>query len=609
VAAFLSQSASWSLTIKDSGGASVRSFSGSGVSIAQDWNGTDTSGATVAGGVYTAELAASVSGGPTAAPVIGQITVNSASVVARIQDPTPLEVVPGASIPVQGTANGTSFASYTLDYAVGADPTASFSTISTGTSPIASGQVGAWNTSGLLGGIYTLRLRSFATGGGATAEDRITVKVLRVVGPDQDDYFSPNGDNVQDQGLIQATATVDTDWVVTVSNAQAQVIRTLQGQGALVRAFWDGQTDGTVLAPDGPYTYTISVGGGLAQVGGAGPTVIDTVAPQSAFTAPAGGAPVLTYDPVTITGTASDLNLANYNLSYRLGTSPSSTTISTGTSSVTDSTLGELSPGTPDNAAFVDEPLTLRLLVKDRAGNQSAVERPLSPQLITITNVSSAPVYFDPFASGTGTFSYKLNRLAYVTIEFYPSQSAPVAPLAGSIVDGASRTSGTHSELWDGKDGDTGIHLPIGAYFYSILATDGMGGSARFNNPNAPALWGPSTLFDLKINGASANIPTPVPPTPLGVVVDPYRNDELHIEWLNPGSVRCKDNLRLTLADSTQISLSSGPPGPARTSRPPVLGRASSERGHRRHRVQPVCDVRQPPREEPGHPEARLPAG
>jgi hypothetical protein len=146
VTALLSQSANWSLTIKNSGGTTVRSFSGSGSSIAQAWNGADTGGTTVANGTYTAELAASTAGGATAAPIVGQVAVDSGLLVARIQDPTPLEVVPGASLSVLGTSSGASFASYTLDYALGADPT-TFTQISTGVSPISSAQVGSWNTS------------------------------------------------------------------------------------------------------------------------------------------------------------------------------------------------------------------------------------------------------------------------------------------------------------------------------------------------------------------------------------------------------------------------------------------------------------------------------
>ena len=48
----------WILTMKDSAGIVVRSFSGSGSSVSQAWDGKDTNGATVLDGIYTALLSA-----------------------------------------------------------------------------------------------------------------------------------------------------------------------------------------------------------------------------------------------------------------------------------------------------------------------------------------------------------------------------------------------------------------------------------------------------------------------------------------------------------------------------------------------------------------------
>ena len=563
VTALLSQSAQWSLTIKNSGGTTVRSFSGSGSSIAQAWNGADTGGTTVPNGTYTTELAASIGGGPTAAPVVGQLVVNDGLLVARIQDPTPLEVVPGASLSVLGTTSGPTFASYTLDYALGADPT-TFTQIATGTSPISSAAVGTWNTSGLLGGVYTLRLRSFASGGGPTAEDRITVKVLQVVGPDQDDYFSPNGDLVQDTSLIRAMATVDTDWVVTVLNPQGQVTRTFQGEGALVRALWNGQTNAAAPAPDAAYTYSISVGGGIDQVSG-GPTVLDTVAPQASFATPAAGSPVLTYDPVTVTGTASDLNFDEYELSYRIGDAETYAFIDSGSSVIVGGTLGQVPGHAAEDPNFTDEPLNLRLEVLDRAGNSSSAERALVPQLISITNVGSSPKYFDPYAGGSANISYTLNRPANVTIEFYRSRSWPGAVLGASILNGAARTSGGHSEIWNGSDEVTGTVPAPYAYYYSIVATDGAGRSARFNNPAAPVKQILAQLLNnLKVNGVPKSIQNfGGNPPPAGVLVDAYRNDEMHVEFSHATKDTGGDSMKIKLNDGTFIPISAGEPTPA----------------------------------------------
>lgn len=563
IAAVLSEPAAWTLAMKDGGGTTVRSFAGTGSTVVELWDGADGGGVAVPDGTYRLELGASVSGGPTAAAVIGELVISNGLLVAKIDDPAPLEVVPGAVLSVAGTADGAALTSYTLDYALGADPTAaSFAQIATGSSPVQSAALGAWNTSGLLGGIYTLRLRAFASGG-PTAEDRITVKVLRVVGPDHDDYFSPNGDLVQDTSRITAMATVDTAWVITLRDGASQAIRMLEGEGALIGAAWDGQMTGGGVAPDGAYTYTITVGGGLAEVGG-GPTVLDTVAPQASFTSPSPGAAILTYDPVSIEGTAADANLDDFDVSYQVAGAATWSQFASGSSPVTNGLLGQLPGHSATAPSFVDEELTVRLRVGDRAGNASTATLALSPELIAITNVQSPASVIDPYAGQTAPISYQLNRTANVTIELYRSNSWPGAPLlAATFLDGASRTAGTHWEAWDGRDASTGVAPPPNGYYYSIVASDGAGRSARFNDPTAPEIIpGFSGYPSLKINGVPFTFGnfSQNPSELIGEAVDPYRNDEMHIEWTPNVDIRKSlsaqsSGVLVKLSDGTFIPL------------------------------------------------------
>lgn len=77
------------------------------------------------------------------------------------------------SITVTGTAAGSQFTSYTLEYADSTGATTSWQTIATGTQPRDDGHgtatLGAWDTTGLLGQYY-LRLTVFGLGGVKTSE-------------------------------------------------------------------------------------------------------------------------------------------------------------------------------------------------------------------------------------------------------------------------------------------------------------------------------------------------------------------------------------------------------------------------------------------------------
>jgi subtilisin family serine protease len=98
---------------------------------------------------------------------------------ARIASPGEGAIVSGA-VPVTGSAGGPGFQSYVLERGAGDNPTA-WTTIATGTTPVASGGVlGTFDPFLVIGdGLFTLQLRVLSTGG-ATYSDRVTVRVQYV---------------------------------------------------------------------------------------------------------------------------------------------------------------------------------------------------------------------------------------------------------------------------------------------------------------------------------------------------------------------------------------------------------------------------------------------
>ncbi|HYQ17061.1 MAG TPA: S8 family serine peptidase, partial [Polyangiaceae bacterium] len=100
-------------------------------------------------------------------------------------EPTPLEaliqaprVLQAAQLPVPGKANGAQFQKYVLEYGKGVAPT-SWTTITSSTAPVSTGNLGTWDASRLADGDYTLRLSAYKTNG-ARYEDLHLLAVDRV---------------------------------------------------------------------------------------------------------------------------------------------------------------------------------------------------------------------------------------------------------------------------------------------------------------------------------------------------------------------------------------------------------------------------------------------
>ena len=513
----------WSLSILDEAGATVRSFAGSGSEVASTWNGEDGGGLELPDGVYSFQLdAATTGGGPSAPQVRGYMELDAALLVAQIDDPGALQVVTGQTLSVQGTASGAGFVGYALDFAPGPDAGSGFTSLASGSAAIEDGELGTWDTSGL-SGAYTLRL--ITTGpGGVVSEDRVTVEVLTLAGPIEGlVYLSPNGDGVLDTARLEADASVESDWQVTIRDGTGNAVRTIPGFGFPLRIDWDGRDDGGVLLADGSYDAEIealdSLGSGVAVDAVA---VLDTVAPTAAIDAPATGAPVLSYEPVAIVGTAEDPHLKVFRLSYADGGAPEHfVEFASAPLSVTSGMLGALPGDDAVDPAYTNGSLQVQLAVEDLAGNASVASTSVSIDRIEIGYVATSPDSIDPYAAETASVSYDLSRPADVTVKLYASGTA--GALAATPVDGAARAAGAQVETWDGKD-DGGVIVGRGAYYVSIEASDAAGRSVRYNDPAAPVMGTtmPPYLPGITYNGI-ASLPF--------AVVDGFRNEILEIQY------------------------------------------------------------------------------
>ncbi|HWZ87222.1 MAG TPA: S8 family serine peptidase, partial [Polyangiaceae bacterium] len=141
-------------------------------------------------------------------PDLGYGRVNA---LRAMSEPTPLEALitgpfgtsDAASVTVTGTARGTGFANWTLDYGSSSNGFPStWTALAQGTNQVNEATLANWNVSGVADGLYTLRLRTLTTDG-RSYEDRQTILFDRITltGPD-DRHVYHAGEAVQVTGTV-----------------------------------------------------------------------------------------------------------------------------------------------------------------------------------------------------------------------------------------------------------------------------------------------------------------------------------------------------------------------------------------------------------------------
>jgi flagellar hook assembly protein FlgD len=324
-------------------------------------------------------------------------------------------------------------------------------------------------------GTYSYQIESVTSGGLAAAPARGLV-ILNPALPftvqgaaATPSYFSPNGDGVQDTTTISASLGFDgPTWRVDVKNGGGTVVRSVTGSGRNVAFTWDGRDSGGVLQPDGTYSALISALDGTASATATIPVTLDVTAPQAAVTSPAAGGTVSNFygtaTDLVVTGTASDLNIANWALEVGAGATPSAwASLATGTGSVTAATLGTWSTVPATSSPVANGLYTLRLTVNDKAGNKSVV---LVPQNVANLTVTQSGIEFSIFGP-LETFTSSIPTTGTYTLVI----KNPAGVVVRTLVNGV-RAAGTYTDSWDGRN-DSAVRMRDGLYLWVASFTDG----------------------------------------------------------------------------------------------------------------------------------------
>jgi parallel beta-helix repeat protein len=478
------EDSSWTLQIRDTGGAAVRTIAGGGTDVLTSWDGRDDSAAALVDGPYTFRFDAvgNVSSEP-AAPLIGRLSLDATFAVGEVAAPQHLQTFSiGTMVPVSGTAAGSNFTNYTLQFGSGLFPT-SFTSITTSSSQVNSGALGTWNTTGQQNGTYTVRLLV----NNSLAEQTVvnvgtfvlSVNTLSV----NQTAFSPNGDGSIDEVTATAALSTTADWTLNVvETAGSTTIRTFMGSGQSVAQTWDGTlADGVTAAPEGAYRFDLTATRqGQMVASSSATTALDLTPPVASIAAPAEGAPVFTSIMVSGDAYDPDAHFRDYLLEYGIGVAPLSyTSIAPAqTAPVAGGVLGTW----VTNNAEATEPIAnggyqIRLTASDRAGNVTRASRQVSVDNLILGGVASSRISLDTSLAQTATIGFSINKPATVNLKVYNEAPGEAGAVMKTV--SGSFAPGTHSILWDGSGG-SGLPLPDDAYIYVLEADAGSGRTDKY---------------------------------------------------------------------------------------------------------------------------------
>jgi hypothetical protein len=300
------------------------------------------------------------------------VTVDNTFPTADVTDPVASQLIPSTNYTVTGTADDSNFNEYLLQYGVGASPSV-WNDIGTNprVTPVVSGTLGTWDTSGLADGTYTLRLVTTDLAIVSSA-DAFLVNI---------DSTSPTVVSATEVNAVQVDvlfseningASIDSTYF-TINNGLTVNGATLQPDSRTVRLNTTSQT------PAQSYTVTVKA---------TTPTVEDIAgnivgspntanfsgfggAPTSAITSPVEGQ--ILNSSTNIVGTATDSSFTEYLLEVAPGKDVSSGFEDIGTNPHTTPVVnGTLD--TWDAASVNDGDYTIQLTTKNASAQEAIAQ-------------------------------------------------------------------------------------------------------------------------------------------------------------------------------------------------------------------------------------------
>ncbi len=465
----------WTVTIKDSSEVTVKTFSSSGDTISQVWDGTDESGVIIVpDDTYTYYIDGTEPiSGLSIPQASGTVTVDNTFPVAEITSPADDEDIFG-NVDITGTAQDNNLSSYVVEYGVGTSPS-EWITINTGSSNVIDGVLATWNTIPITNGTYTIRLRATDIVDNESS-DSVVVNVDNILITDvstSPQFIDP---------FLGETAilyyTLNRAANVTIDLHRAYVVIGDHGDGTYYREFvmnlvsgdgafegentyeWDGRDGGGDIVEHSAYVYVITAEDAFGRVGTFDPPYVYGEASVTDCSVTP-----IDYDPYR-----NEPIYINYTLS-----APAWVTIG-----------GEYPANFPkfllEGAPRDEGPNTEVWDGRDGLGNivqedfTVSIKTEILPCVFTVIGDTTLKIdelqteayRIIPTYNQISTIYYSITRDADITVRIFdPNGSSWI------IADFPGQTAGSHSVEWDGTD-DQGLMVNVeGNYRVELTASDG----------------------------------------------------------------------------------------------------------------------------------------
>ena len=462
----------WTLTIRNGSGSTVRTASGSGLFSAYVWDGKDSSGTTAADGAYSWAVNQLNITGTNATSSGGSVTVDSTAPVFGALTSTPSTFSPsGGNATLAAAVTEANPASWTLVIRNGSGSSVrSASGSGLFYSYSWNGKDGSGNT--VADGAYSWTVTQLDQAGNSATSAAGSVSVDSSVptfgtASSTPALFSP-ALGATSTLAVSVTASSPDTWTLTIRNGSGSTVRTASGSGSFSSYSWDGKGTAGAIVPDGAYSWTVNQHNATGTSATSNPA---TVTIDS--TAPSIGAPSSTpstFNPSSgsssLAAAVTEANPASWTLTVR---NAGGTTVRTASGSGLFTSY--VWNGKDSSGAIVpDGTYSWTVTELDQAGNtatSAAGSVQVDSAASTPTALAATPFSFDPASAATTSIGYTLPEASTVTIQVKNSSGAVVR----TVVSGVSQSAGAQAVTWDGRD-DAAKLLPIARYQIVVTATD-----------------------------------------------------------------------------------------------------------------------------------------
>jgi flagellar hook assembly protein FlgD len=463
----------WKLTIYESSGSPIRSFTGTSKNVAVVWDGKDDLGNPAGDGTYTYRLEAWDDQGNAIRSQAHPMRIDTAYPVAAITQPVENSYLQG-TVSIQGTATDDDFASYTLDYGAGASPT-EWHNLTLSRDQKSDEMLYTWDISGLSDGVYALRLVVRDNSGNASTVLR-AIEVDRVVFSNV--YIHPGDFNPTNGETTTLHFDLDKamEITVTIIDPDSNVIRTLLQNSSTPpgsqTVTWDGKDEANNIVIDEAYNFSLEA----RYVGTTQTVTYDFATSVTPYINNIAGCE--TFNPAINENCTISYNLtANAKVLMRLGVSGATSAFRILLNWVprTQGYNSELWDGRTDNGSMVGSGNYLIGAWVNPLPDSAVIT---TGNLLRFTSLNVLPSIITPSFGEICTIKYRITKDANLSIIVQD----PDNKVVNTLLDHVAQAAGEHSVIWDGKDENGYVICQPGVYDLTcrikLTAEDAGGGMA-----------------------------------------------------------------------------------------------------------------------------------